>query len=1021
MSSSLLPQPAYAATTEADIQARLLYGAYGRKRLNVLMTFGASALIAALTWSYLPTFALTIWIASIWGGAALGYLELEAFRRAAPGLPQIPRWKAIFLIQAVLAGASWALGPCLMIQGINGALLALISTILIAVCTVATISMVEQRAAMAWFVGVVLAPPAVVMAYGGDSIERLVALALLAGMALQIVVGNFLHLTIRNLIESQGRTRAIIDTALDAIVEIDARGRITDWNRRAENLLGWSREEVLGAGIGDILSAPGIPAGYRQQLEQFIADPAEGAALEKIEMAVIRKDGDVFPAEIAASSQRAGPEWRFTVFIADISERKEAEGALQENREKYRALSEAATEAIFISENGRCLEQNKRAQEIFGYTDAEALGRMGTEWIAPQDRSLVLRNMLSGFEEPYEAMGLRKDGTTFPAVLHGKMMQYKGRAVRVTIMGDLTERKRAEEEQRIAATAFESQQGIMITDAQKVIVRVNHAFTQITGYSAEEVIGQSPRILNSDRHDSAFHAGMNQTLEHEGAWVGEIWSQRKNGEVFPEWLSVSAVKDGEGATTHYVGILTDISERVNSAAKIDMLAFYDPLTQLPNRRLFFERLDQAQHASMRHARHSALLFVDLDNFKTLNDTLGHYQGDLVLVQVAQRLKTCIRDGDTLARFGGDEFVVILENLSEDGLEAATQAEAVGNKILEVFDQDFPLDERVHHGTSSVGITLFGLGESIESGDQPLKRAELAMFQAKASGRNTLRFFDANMQAEVSARSQLEANLREALSKRQFELYFQPQVVGAGRITGVEALLRWHHPLRGTVSPAEFIALAEETGLILPIGQWVLDAACDQLAIWAHDPVLGQLTLSVNVSARQFQHAEFVDKVLATLARSHAAPRLLKLELTESMLVNDVEDVIARMGLLKSKGVGFSLDDFGTGYSSLSYLKRLPLDQLKIDQGFIRNLVTDANDAAIAKMVVALAESMGLAVIAEGVELQAQADFLAHLGCHAYQGYLFSPPVPVDALEALARKCIPCGDAVGVHLDPILKR
>ena len=372
---------------------------------------------------------------------------------------------------------------------------------------------------------------------------------------------------------------------------------------------------------------------------------------------------------------------------------------------------------------------------------------------------------------------------------------------------------------------------------------------------------------------------------------------------------------------------------------------------------------------MRHARHSALLFVDLDNFKTLNDTLGHYQGDLVLVQVAQRLKTCIRDGDTLARFGGDEFVVILENLSEEGLEAATQAEAVGNKILEVFDQDFPLDERVHHGTSSVGITLFGLGESIESGDQPLKRAELAMFQAKASGRNTLRFFDANMQAEVSARSQLEANLREALSKRQFELYFQPQ----------------------------------ETGLILPIGQWVLDAACDQLAIWAHDPVLGQLTLSVNVSARQFQHAEFVDKVLATLARSHAAPRLLKLELTESMLVNDVEDVIARMGLLKSKGVGFSLDDFGTGYSSLSYLKRLPLDQLKIDQGFIRNLVTDANDAAIAKMVVALAESMGLAVIAEGVELQAQADFLAHLGCHAYQGYLFSPPVPVDALEALARK------------------
>ena len=433
--------------------------------------------------------------------------------------------------------------------------------------------------------------------------------------------------------------------------------------------------------------------------------------------------------------------------------------------------------------------------------------------------------------------------------------------------------------------------------------------------------------------------------------------------------------------------------------QIDTLAFYDPLTGLPNRRLLLDRLEQSLHVSTRHARKSALLFVDLDNFKTLNDTLGHFQGDALLVQVAQRLKTCIREGDTLARLGSDEFVVMLEDLSEDDIEAATQAETVGEKILNAFVTAFQLDQGDHHTTPSIGITLFGC-ETVESSEQPLKRAELAMFQAKAAGHNTLRFFDPRMQAEVSARAALEADLREAVQKQQFVLHYQPQVVGGGRMTGVEALVRWQHPKRGMVSPAEFIPLAEETGLILPMGQWVLETACAQLAQWAADPLLAQLTMAVNVSARQFQQADFVDSVLVTLERTGATPRLLKLELTESMLVDNVESIIAKMGALKARGVSFSLDDFGTGYSSLTYLKRLPLDQLKIDQGFVRNIVTDPNEAAIAKMVIALAESLGLSVIAEGVELQAQADFLAHLGCHAYQGYLFSRPLPLDALELL---------------------
>ena len=543
---------------------------------------------------------------------------------------------------------------------------------------------------------------------------------------------------------------------------------------------------------------------------------------------------------------------------------------------------------------------------------------------------------------------------------------------------------------------------MVVTNAQRVILRVNQAFTTITGYSAADAIGQYPSILSSGRQDQPFYAAMSQGLESEGAWAGEIWNRRKNGEVYPEWLSISAVKDKAGLVTHYVGIFTDISERKSDQEQIETLAFYDPLTRLPNRRLLLDRLEQALHASTRHSRKSALLFVDLDNFKTLNDTLGHHQGDLLLQQVAQRLRDCIRDGDTVAHLGSDEFVVMLEDLSESLRDAANQAEAVGEKVLAALSQDYTLASGAHHSTASIGVTLFG-GALQERNEEPLKRAELAMFQAKAAGRNSLRFFDAQMQAQVSAHATLEADLREALPAQQFLLHYQAQVIGKGHVTGVEALLRWQHPQRGPVSPAQFIPLAEETGLILPIGQWVLETACGQLAAWAADPAFARLTMAVNVSARQFQQADFVDSVLTTLARTGAAPKLLKLELTESMLVNDVETIIAKMGVLKAHGVGFSLDDFGTGYSSLAYLKRLPLDQLKIDQGFVRNIVTDPNDAAIAKMVVVLAESLGLAVIAEGVELQAQADFLAHLGCHAYQGYWFSRPLPLAAFEAFARK------------------
>jgi len=439
-------------------------------------------------------------------------------------------------------------------------------------------------------------------------------------------------------------------------------------------------------------------------------------------------------------------------------------------------------------------------------------------------------------------------------------------------------------------------------------------------------------------------------------------------------------------------------ERVATEEEIRSLAFYDPLTHLPNRRMLIERLRHAMIGSNRSGRAGGLLFIDLDNFKTLNDTLGHDMGDLLLLQVGERLVRCIREGDTVARLGGDEFVVMLEGLGHEVGDAAAQAETIGRKILGALAAPYELAGRRHQSTSSIGITLFEGGA--HTIDELMKRADLAMYNAKTAGRNTLRFFDPYMQTVVSARAALESDLREGLQKNEFVLYYQSQRDMHGRITGAEVLLRWMHPERGMVSPNDFIPLTEETGLIIPIGRWVLESACRQLAAWGREEQAAHLSIAVNISVRQFRQSDFVEQVLDALAASGADARHLKLELTESLLMDDVEGIIGKMSALKRHGVCFSLDDFGTGYSSLSYLKQLPLDQLKIDQSFVRDVCVDANDAAIASTIVALAQHMGLDVIAEGVETAAQADFLMSVGCCAFQGYLYGKPVPLAEFEQM---------------------
>ena len=687
------------------------------------------------------------------------------------------------------------------------------------------------------------------------------------------------------------------------------------------------------------------------------------------------------------------------------------EHALRDSEERFRTLVEWSPEAVVVHVNDRIVYANPAAVLLFGATSAQDLvGRLMAQLLHPESLELAHQRARyvaeSGQRVGVVALRFYKlNGALIDVEVQGTPIQFGGAKAVHTVLNDITGRKQAEIELRIAATAFESLQGMLVADNHWVILRVNQAFSDITGYSAQEAVGNTPtQLLRSGVHDTVFFDTMVASLERTGAWQGEIWNRRKNGVLFPSWFAVTAIKDEQGQVTHYVETFTDVTDRKAAEEQIQNLAFFDPLTGLPNRRLLMDRLALTMANHSRDKCNGALLFVDLDNFKTLNDSYGHHIGDLLLQEVGRRLSTCMRKGDTVARLGGDEFVVMLEDLGQQQLEAITQAEAVGEKILAVLNHNFLLAGAVHHSTPSIGITLFG--EITEGIEEPLKRADLAMYQAKSVGRNTLRFFDPHMQAVVTARAVLEMGLRQALLGNQFQLFYQPQFVGESQLTGVEALVRWLHPERGMVSPSEFIPLAEDTGLILPLGLWVLETACTQLALWAHQQTFAHLTIAVNVSPRQFQQSNFVDEVLAVLARTGARPQRLKLELTESMLVTNIEGVITKMAALKAVGVGFSLDDFGTGYSSLSYLKLLPLDQLKIDQGFVRDILTDSNDAAIAKMVIALGGSLGLAVIAEGVETEAQRLFLAQQGCHAYQGYLFSRPLAVAEFEVFVGTAAP---------------
>lgn len=684
------------------------------------------------------------------------------------------------------------------------------------------------------------------------------------------------------------------------------------------------------------------------------------------------------------------------LLLHDTERRSETEDALALSEARMRAIVSAIPDQLFVVEaDGRVREGLSSSALPSG------AGRSG--FLPPETRSGDADRVRRVISWALESGATRTVEYTVndPAgarVREARIQRLDGAAgeepCAIALVRDITDRRQAEADRQLAAIAFEANEGIAITDADGRTLRVNSAWSRITGETATETAGHLPAPLRVGSHDAAFHAELWAAVAREGSWSGEIWHRRRDGTSVPVWLRVTAVLEG-GYVTHHILSLMDLTEQKELEARLQDLAFFDPITHLPNRRLMFDRLQRTLRSSERRSGHGAFLHVDLDNFKALNEAFGHDTGDAMLRAVAGRLQGCVRESDTVAHIGGDEFAVMLEGLDDDAIEAAQQVERVGEKVLAALHVPYELAGRRYQATASIGATLFAAGEPPVN--EVMKQADLAMHGAKTDGRDMLRFFDPGMQANVDRRAALEQDLRAGIDASQFTMHYQMQVDTAGDLVGVEALLRWPHPERGLVSPGEFIPLAEETGLIHQLGRVALEMTCRQIADWEQVPGMRQVTAAFNVSARQLLRNDFVDEVETVLRESGANPGRLQIELTESVVLEDVETIIERMDALRRLGVTFSLDDFGTGYSSLAYLKRLPLSVVKIDRSFVRDILSDPSDAVICRAIISLAESLGFDVIAEGVESREQHDRLVELGCRLFQGFLYATPMPADRL------------------------
>jgi diguanylate cyclase (GGDEF)-like protein/PAS domain S-box-containing protein len=796
--------------------------------------------------------------------------------------------------------------------------------------------------------------------------------------------------------ESEARLRSLINATPDIICFKDGDGRWLEAN--AADLELFELEAVDYRNHTDIELAGFSPA-YRKYFEACVLSDDRAwrhGAPSRGEERITRTDSveKIYDVIKVPLYHPDGSRRGLVVLGRDVTEQSRALEALSESERRYRQIFEnnGAIKLLIDPADLAIVDANPAAAEFYGYP-LERLRGMRMAEINPLSREAIEAEKARARSEsrPLHFRHRLASGEMRTIEAHVGQVEVDGRELDYAIIQDITDRQRAEEQLRLAARVFEStNEGVVVTDTDGIILTVNNAFERITGYGAAEVKGQNPRILKSDRHDELFYRTLWENILTTGQWQGEIWNRRKSGEIYPEWLTISAVRDTAGETTHFVGVFADISAIKESEQH---LAHHDPLTGLPNRLLFNARLGHALQRARREQAQVAVLFLDLDRFKNVNDSLGHPAGDRLIQAVAGRLKGCVRDQDTVARLGGDEITIIAEDIRH-----SRDAAAVAQKVLEAFARPFALDDQEVYITASMGVSLF----PDDGGEVAtlVKNADAAMYRAKAQGRNNYQFYTAELTTMAFERLALESSLRRALERGELVLHYQPQVAcGDGRITGLEALVRWRHPEMGLVAPGRFIPIAEETGLIIPLGAWVLEAACRQAHAW-HTAGHPGLTLSVNLSARQFLQPDLVETVERILAETGLEPGTLELELTESAFTDNAEEAVRSLHRLKALGVTLAIDDFGTGYSSLSQIKQFPIDRLKIDKSFVDDIPHDADDMTITRAIIALGRSLQMEVVAEGVETEAQRAFLEAEGCDTLQGFLFSTPVSAEAFGEL---------------------
>ena len=796
--------------------------------------------------------------------------------------------------------------------------------------------------------------------------------------------------------EGERYYRHVIDSAVDGYFAIDSQRRFIEVNDTLCKLFGYPREEWLGKTPLDFITEDSR-AELIAQMQRI-----ESTDRRRYQLVGRRKDGTTFPILLNNSTHRNehGEVVGSFGFITDLTPIFEAQRAVAESERELRGILDDLQDTYYRTDSSGIITRASRSvEQLLGYTVEEVLGlKLADLYCSQAGREEFLARMRAngGHIVGGESCLRHKDGHELWVRTNAHFIRNAAGDV-VGVEGttrDSTLQRRAEEELRLAAKVFESSgEAIMITDAGGRIISVNQAFARVTGYAAADVVGRNASLLASGRHSREFFSEMWRGLLDSGYWQGEIWNQRRDGEVFPEWLGISSVRDPEGRITHFVGIFSDISERKAAEEKIEFLAHHDPLTALPNRLLLQDRMEQAIVHGERTGRKVALLFVDLDRFKAVNDAFGHPVGDLLLRDAAQRLQACVRDSDTISRHGGDEFLVILTDLHNSEVPAQ-----VAGKIMTALGEPFHIDAHEATISASVGIAVYP--EDGAGFDELLKKADTAMYHAKEAGRNAFRFYTERMNADAQERLDLHSRLRRALERAEFVLHYQPLVdLKRGRIVGGEALVRWQCPEHGLIAPGDFIPAAEHSGLIVPLGEWVLREACRELAHW-HAQGQSQLSMAVNISSIQFRRGDVEETVRRALAASGAMPSALELELTESILIDGAEQVLATIKSLQAVGVRLAIDDFGTGYSSLAYLKRFAVDKLKIDQSFVRDIVTDQDDAAIVRAVIQMARSLNLKVLAEGVETEAVAAELRAMECDLVQGYHFGRPLPAAEFRRL---------------------